>query len=194
MRYTAPVKRYFRGRWRCCLCHDQQSRWRWQLRDYLRPQRHRWNSNLSRVGLFDTGGLGGLAGGLTTFPGGFPNDVFATPNDALLASQNSLISSESKRCLFASNTGSDRITPFRVNTNGRLLEREGIYPSGGNFPISVTQRGNTVYALNAGGEAIPIWRPSLYFESPRRNHSFHEECQFQSAVLFVGSRSSIFHS
>lgn len=114
--------------------------------------RNATDGTLTRVGLFDTGGLGGLAGGLTTFPGGFPTDVFGTPNDAL-ASQNSLLLSESKRCLFASNAGSDTITTFRVTNDGRSLDRVDVYPSGGNFPVSVTQRGNTVYVLNAGGEA-----------------------------------------
>ena len=114
------------------------------------------NGRLSRVGLYDTGGLGGTVGvgnGLTPpdFAGQTPATVIASPNDAL-ASQNSLILSESGRCLFAVNAGSDTITTFAIRNNGRFLDRVGVYPSGGNFPLSVSQRGNIVYVLNAGGE------------------------------------------
>ena len=114
------------------------------------------DGRLSRVGLFDTGGLGGIVGvgngaTLPAFAGETPPVVIASPNDAL-ASQDSLLLSESGRCLFAVNAGSDTITTFALRNDGRFLDRVDVYPSGGNFPLSVTQRGNTLYVLNAGGE------------------------------------------
>lgn len=93
------------------------------------------DGTLERVGLFDTGGLGGNA---------------QLPTDAL-GSQDSLIVSENKICVLASNAGSDTITSFQI-LDGYLLHRVGIYPSSGSFPVSLTQHGSAVYVLNSGGQ------------------------------------------
>jgi 6-phosphogluconolactonase (cycloisomerase 2 family) len=116
---------------------------------------------LERVGLIDTGGLGGTVGlaGLapgTSIPttdtvGQTSEIVTGSPNDAL-ASQDALLISESGRCLFAVNAGSNTITSFAIRNEGNFLDRAGIYPSGGDFPLSISQRGNVVYVLNGGGE------------------------------------------
>lgn len=102
------------------------------------------DGTLTRVGLFDTGGLGGLSAG--------PNAGEEGPPVDSLASQNSLLLSKSKRCLFAVNAGSNTITTFKLSNNGRNLDRVDVYPSGGEFPVSVTQRANTLYVLNAGND------------------------------------------
>lgn len=67
-----------------------------------------------------------------------------------LGNQGGLILSEHGRWLLAVNAGSNTISAFRVHGNGSLT-RTSTVPSGGVKPISVTMRGNLVYALNAGG-------------------------------------------
>lgn len=86
-------------------------------------------------GAFSTGGHGV---GDTTAPG-----------DAL-GSQSPLLLSPDHRWLFAVNAGSDEITSFRVDPDGLTLVDK--VPSGGLFPASLTQHGNLLYVLNAGGE------------------------------------------
>lgn len=116
------------------------------------------DGTLRRVGLVDTGGNGGIVGlagiasGLSpaTFAGQTPDSISGSPNDAL-ASQDSLLISDSSRCLFAVNAGSNTITSFVIQNEGNFLNMAGIYPSGGDFPISISQRGNLVYVLNGGG-------------------------------------------
>lgn len=113
---------------------------------------------LKRVGLFDTGGNGGIVGlanlsdglGPPEFVGQTPETVSGSPNDAL-ASQDSLVISDSGRCLFALNAGSNTITSFAIRNEGNFLDRIGVYPSGGDFPLSVTQKSNTLFVLNGGG-------------------------------------------
>ena len=51
--------------------------------------------------------------------------------------------------LIAVNAGSDSVSTFRVD--GDRLVREGVVPSGGQFPTSVAVRNGLVYVLNAGG-------------------------------------------
>jgi 6-phosphogluconolactonase len=68
---------------------------------------------------------------------------------ASLGSQGALILSEDLRWLFAANAGSDEVTVFRLVADS--LEFVQKIASGGDMPVSITQRGNVVYVLNAGG-------------------------------------------
>lgn len=98
-----------------------------------------WSRNgqgrLTLLGSFATGGLGS-GGGLDP-----------------LGSQDALRLSDDRRWLFAVNAGSDDVSVFRVTASG--LERVDRFPSGGSFPVSVTQRGDRLYVLNVGGEGHP---------------------------------------
>lgn len=87
---------------------------------------------LARLGSFPTGGLG--SGGRVD----------------PLASQDALRLSDDRRWLFAVNARSDDVSIFRVTASG--LERVDRFPSGGSFPVSVTQRGDRLYILNSGGD------------------------------------------
>jgi 6-phosphogluconolactonase len=66
-----------------------------------------------------------------------------------LESQGSLTLSSDKSLLFASNAGSGDITVFRIQHN-RLVFADKV-PSGGSQPVSIAQRGSSVYVLNSGG-------------------------------------------
>jgi 6-phosphogluconolactonase len=97
----------------------------------------RANGTLRLVGEFATGGSGN--------PVAQAGDHRTDP----LASQGSLVLSDDGRFLYAVNAGSNQISVFEVRKTGlRLLETQG---SGGKRPISVTARGNLLYALNEGG-------------------------------------------
>ncbi|HYO14216.1 MAG TPA: beta-propeller fold lactonase family protein [Thermoanaerobaculia bacterium] len=87
---------------------------------------------LTRLGSFATGGRG--SGG----------DLDP------LGSQDALRLSDDRRWLFAVNAGSDDVSVFRVTASG--LELADRFPSGGSFPVSVTQRGDRLYVLNIGGD------------------------------------------
>lgn len=89
---------------------------------------------VTRVGVFRTGGQGGVE-----------TDA---PVDSL-ASQNSLTYDPLHSLLFAVNAGSDTVTAFAVD--GTQLTRLQIVPSGGQFPVSVAVHGRMLYVLNAGG-------------------------------------------
>ncbi len=95
-----------------------------------------WSRNgkglLTRLGSFATGGSGS-GGGLDP-----------------LGSQDALRLSDDRRWLFAVNAGSDDVSVFRVTASG--LEQVDRFPSGGSFPVSVTQRGDRLYVLNVGGD------------------------------------------
>ena len=67
-----------------------------------------------------------------------------------LGNQGGLVLSDNGRWLLAVNAGSNTIAVFRVEGDGALT-RTSTVPSGGTQPISVTQSGDLVYALNAGG-------------------------------------------
>lgn len=68
-----------------------------------------------------------------------------------LGSQGSLTLSADHRQLFAVNAGSSTVSSFAVNgASLHLLDTE---PTGGSMPTSVTQVGDLVYVLNAGGNA-----------------------------------------
>ena len=66
-----------------------------------------------------------------------------------LASQGSLTLTEDRSFLLAVNAGSGSISVFRVH--GERLSLEDRVPCGGAEPVAVTQHGNLVYVLNAGG-------------------------------------------
>jgi len=66
-----------------------------------------------------------------------------------LESQGSLTLSADRSLLFAANAGSGDITVFRVHRN--TLTFSQIVPSGGSQPVSIAQRGNSIYVLNSGG-------------------------------------------
>ncbi|NMO50533.1 lactonase family protein [Actinoplanes sp. TBRC 11911] len=91
-----------------------------------------YDSGLHRVGVYATGGRGGLETGAAVDP---------------LASQGSLTLDRGHGLLYAVNAGSDTITVFGVR--GTRLERLQVIGSGGAFPVSVTVHGNLVYVLNA---------------------------------------------
>jgi 6-phosphogluconolactonase len=98
-----------------------------QIKSYVRRE----DGTLQSSGTFSTGGNG--SGG-TVDP---------------LTSQGSLTLNVDHSLLFAVNAGSGTVSSFAVNgPNLSLLDTE---PSGGGFPTSVTQVGNLLYVLNAGG-------------------------------------------
>jgi 6-phosphogluconolactonase (cycloisomerase 2 family) len=94
------------------------------------------DGQLTRVGTYSTGGLGGAA-----LPGNESDP---------LASQGSLAFEHGR--LIAVNAGSDTVSAFRVH--GDRLELESVVPSGGQFPASVDIRGDLAYVLNSGGSGI----------------------------------------
>ncbi len=96
------------------------------------------NGELVRVGVYETGGKGGVA-----TPG--------TQSDHL-GSQGSLAYDASQHALIAVNAGSDTVTTFAVI--GDRLERRSVVSSGGDFPASIAVRDQLVYVLNSGGQGI----------------------------------------
>jgi hypothetical protein len=94
------------------------------------------DGQLTRIGTYGTGGLGGAA-----LPG--------TESDRL-ATQGSLALEHGT--LIAVNAGSNTVSAFRVR--GGRLERESVVPSGGQFPASVAVHGDLAYVLNSGGSGI----------------------------------------
>jgi 6-phosphogluconolactonase (cycloisomerase 2 family) len=94
------------------------------------------DGQLTRVGTYGTGGLGGAA-----LPG--------TESDRL-ATQGSLALDHGT--LIAVNAGSNTVSAFRVH--GQALELESVVPSGGQFPASVAIHDDLAYVLNSGGTGI----------------------------------------
>lgn len=66
-----------------------------------------------------------------------------------LASQGSLTLTQDHSYLLAANAGTGDISVFKVS--GATLTLLSVTPCGGSEPVSVAQRGNLVYVLNAGG-------------------------------------------
>ena len=66
-----------------------------------------------------------------------------------LGSQGAVILSDNGRWVFAVDAGSNQISSFRVTPFGPTLV--SVVDSGGTMPISLTQSGDLVYVLNAGG-------------------------------------------
>jgi 6-phosphogluconolactonase len=71
-----------------------------------------------------------------------------------LGSQGSLVLSQDRSHLFAVNAGSGELSVFRVE--GDLLSLEDKVVSGGSEPVAVTQHGNLVYVVNAGGNGYVV--------------------------------------
>jgi 6-phosphogluconolactonase (cycloisomerase 2 family) len=94
------------------------------------------DGQLTRVGTYGTGGLGGAA-----LPG--------TESDRL-ATQGSLALDHGT--LIAVNVGSNTVSAFRVH--GQALGLESVVPSGGQFPASVAIHDDLAYVLNSGGTGI----------------------------------------
>ena len=68
-----------------------------------------------------------------------------------LASQGSLTLTEDHSFLLAANAGSGEISSFRVH--GATLQLADVVPCGGSKPVSVVQRRDFVYVVNAGGNS-----------------------------------------
>jgi len=89
---------------------------------------------LTQAGTYKTGGNGGaLEGAKVDFT----------------ASQGSLALDAEAGLLFAVNAGSNTITEFAVE--GTKLTKEQTVPSGGEFPVSIAVKGESLYVLNARG-------------------------------------------
>ncbi len=90
------------------------------------------DGSLDEAGTYPTGGLGGALDGAVV---------------DRLASQGSLTFDRGAGLLYAVNAGSDTVTVFAVR--GERLLRRQVFPSGGDFPVSVAVHGRVVYVLNA---------------------------------------------
>ncbi|HTY95706.1 MAG TPA: hypothetical protein VMB91_01610 [Solirubrobacteraceae bacterium] len=91
------------------------------------------DGTLTQAGVYDTGGLGGqLEGSVVDHT----------------ASQGALALDRADGLLFAVNPGSDSLSVFSVS--GDTLRLRQVLPSGGAFPVSVTENQGYVYVLNAG--------------------------------------------
>lgn len=106
-------------------------------------------SDLNQVVAFDRDELGLLIERSRVATGGRGTGGEIDP----LQSQGSLVLSQDSRWLFAVNAGSDEISQFAVEGTGIGLV--DIVRSRGARPISLTQSGDLLYVLNAGG------RPSI---------------------------------
>ncbi|HTU74857.1 MAG TPA: hypothetical protein VMG38_15180 [Trebonia sp.] len=93
---------------------------------------------LAQAGSYPTGGNGGALGGSVVDH---------------LASEGSLAYDREANLLYAVNAGTNTITVFAVH--GDQLARRQVIGSGGQFPVSIAVRGNSVYVLNAlGGGSV----------------------------------------
>jgi hypothetical protein len=94
------------------------------------------SGGLQQAGSYPTGGNGGATNGSVVDH---------------LSSEGSLAYDRQAGLLYAVNAGSNTITVFRVR--GDRLFRSQVISSGGQFPVSITFRGNQVFVLNAWGGA-----------------------------------------
>jgi 6-phosphogluconolactonase (cycloisomerase 2 family) len=100
------------------------------------------DGTLTSAGTYRTGGLGGI------LPGSVVDHT---------ASQGALAYDQAHGLLIAVNPGSNTISVFRVL--GDQLALRQVLPSGGDFPVSVTVRGDRAYVLNAlGGGSLSGFR------------------------------------
>jgi 6-phosphogluconolactonase (cycloisomerase 2 family) len=100
------------------------------------------NGTLTPAGTYRTGGRGGVLTGSV---------VDHT------ASEGALAYDQARGLLLAVNPGSDSVSVFSVS--GDRLELRQVLPSGGDFPVSVTVRGDRAYVLNAlGGGSLAGYR------------------------------------
>jgi hypothetical protein len=90
------------------------------------------DGQLTLAGTYDTGGLGASLDGSVVDH---------------LASQGSLTFDPQSSSLFAVNAGSNTVSVFSVR--GSVLTLRQVISSGGDFPVSVSVRGNLVFVLNA---------------------------------------------
>jgi 6-phosphogluconolactonase (cycloisomerase 2 family) len=98
------------------------------------------------IGAFDR-----HADGTLTPQAGSPFAAGGAGTGAGLASQGALQISPDGRFLIAADAGSNQISVLRIRGNGSLkLVRDGVVPSGGVLPVSVTIHGDLVYVANAG--------------------------------------------
>ncbi|WP_426566262.1 lactonase family protein [Angustibacter sp. McL0619] len=102
----------------------------------------RADGTLRQAGTYRTGGRGGVLDGSVVDH---------------LASQGSLALDKAHGLLLAVNAGSNSVTVFAVH--GDRLARRQVIASGGEFPVSLSVRGDLVYVLNArGGGSVQGYR------------------------------------
>src|SRR5579871_1727957 len=95
--------------------------------------------------------FGGLHKVQVVATGGKGVGVGTTAPPDPLGSQNALLKSADGRWLYASNAGSNQLSVFAIE--GDRLELRDVVNSGGSYPVSVAQRGDRVYVLNAAGQS-----------------------------------------
>lgn len=93
---------------------------------------------LDKIQVVATGGVGVGVG--TTAP----------PPDPLGA-QNELLASQDGKWLFAVNAGSNQVSAFSIRRGSLVLQ--DVVSSGGDYPVSLAQRGDKLYVLNSANEA-----------------------------------------
>ena len=103
-----------------------------------------------------------------------------------LESQGSLVLSTDHKLLFAANAGSGDITVFRVLQNTLAFAEK--VPSGGSQPVSIAQRGNSVYVLNSGGAGSVV---GFSLDQSGRLHRIANSTAFLSANASGGASISI---
>lgn len=103
-----------------------------------------------------------------------------------LESQGSLMLSTDHKLLFAVNAGSGDITIFRVEHNGLSFAEK--VPSGGSQPVSIAQRGQSVYVLNSGGAGSVV---GFSLDQNGHLHRMARSVAFLSANATGGASISI---
>ena len=89
--------------------------------------------------------------GTLTPEAGSPFAAGGTGTGAGLASQGALQISPDGRFLIAADAGSNQVSVLRITGNGSLkLVHEGVVPSGGVLPVSISIHGDLVYVANSG--------------------------------------------
>jgi len=99
------------------------------------------DGSLTRLQEVPTGGLGSGAGVL-------PPPLPSNPGPDPLQSQDAMVITGDGRFLLAVNSGSNDITSFVITQAG--LQVVSRVPSGGTFPVSLTEHRGIVYTLNEG--------------------------------------------
>ena len=98
------------------------------------------------IGAFDR-----HADGTLTPEAGSPFAAGGAGTGAGLASQGALQISPDGRFLIAADAGSNQVSVLRITGNGSLkLVHEGVVPSGGVLPVSISIHGDLVYVANSG--------------------------------------------
>jgi len=82
--------------------------------------------------------------------GGFLNTVTGNSASSPLGSQDSILVYGS--CVFAVNAGSESVSSFRISEGSVYVNLEGVYPTGGDRPTSITVKDDLVYVMNSGGQ------------------------------------------